>query len=130
MPLEDAEVFVNEILVVDATGGRSGSFIELLHTSENAVDLQGASLTASAGTVMEFGTYILEPGAALVLCGSVAPEDLDCDVRLDGELALEWGGKVLEIFNSDGELTDSLYLPPALPGTSLNRSPDGNGQAN
>ena len=86
-------------------------------------------MTANVGTVMEFGTYILEPGAALVLCGSVAPEDLNCDVKIDGELALEWGGELREIFNSDGELTDSLYLPPALPGTSLNRNPDGNGQA-
>ena len=77
VPLEDAEVFVNEILVVDATGGRSGSFIELLHTSEKPGGPARRVMTANAGTVMEFGTYILEPGAALVLCGSVAPEDLD-----------------------------------------------------
>jgi phosphatidylserine/phosphatidylglycerophosphate/cardiolipin synthase-like enzyme len=127
--LEDAQVFVNEVLVVDADGVQAGSFIELLHTSDEAVELEGASLVGSFGTLVEFGAHRMEPGESVVLCGSSAPSDLPCDLQVPGELELEWGGEYIELLNADGELADALYLPPALPGTSLNRSPDGDGEA-
>ena len=46
----------------------------------------------------------VEAGQSVVLCGSVAPDELPCDVAVDGELLLEWGGEQLQHLNSDGEL--------------------------
>ena len=86
-------------------------------------------MVGSAGTLVVFDAYRLEPGQALVLCGEHAPADVPCDVMVEGDLDLEWGGEYLELLKADGELADSLYLPPAFPGTSLNRSPDGDGEA-
>jgi hypothetical protein len=123
--LEDALVFVNEVLVLDSSASSAGAFVELLHTSEVAVELEGASLTGNAGLLVEFGTHRMEPGDSLVLCGSLAAPEMRCDLQVEGDLILDWAGEHLEIRNSDGERTDDLYLPPAVPGTSLNRSPDG-----
>ena len=127
--LEDADIFVNEVLVLDENGERNGSFIELLHTSDEAVELEGASLVGIMGPLVEFGSLRVEAGQSVVLCGSVAPADLPCDVEVEGELLLEWGGEQLQILSADGELVEELFLPPAVPGTSLNRSPDGSGDA-
>jgi len=125
LELADADLFVNEVLVVDDSGESAGSFIEFLHTSDEAVDLDGAVLEGNGGVLVEFAPYRVEPGASIVLCGQDAPSNLPCDVVMDAVLDLEWGGEHLSLYAADGQLVDELFLPPAAPGSSLNRSPDG-----
>lgn len=132
----EARVILNEILANEPGGDTAHEFIELVNVGGASADISGWTLSDSGGVRHTFaGGTTLGAGRAIVVFGgaSAVPWYLDNAVAAStGTLSLRNSGESVSLKDAGGDSQDWYSYPGELAaedGVSMNRDPDGDGDA-